>query len=199
MGKIAQIAHYVYIYRDERGNACYVGYGASAERANSHLIKSHNPKLNDFVLEKKKLRIEIAGPFETEEVGRLVETAVISALGSNFNVAQGPSHARFRPLGVPVNFAERLSMEKLQINDFVSAQKDSPMSVLFVRVNDKNFDDGRVGYNLANPPTDAQIRKRVEEWWQVSGPVPQWVKTPKESPSLLIGITGKPGAQMVIA
>jgi hypothetical protein len=193
------MSHYVYIYRDERGHACYVGYGASAERANSHPTKSHNPKLNDLVLKNKKLHIEIAGPFETEEIGRLVETAVMSALGSDFNVAQGPSRARFRPLGVPDNFAERPSKEKLQLDDFILVQKDSPMPVLFVRVNDKNFDDGRVGYDLANPPTDVQTRERVDRWWQLSGYVNKWSETPNESPGLLIGITGKPGAQLVIA
>ncbi|MDB6021617.1 MAG: hypothetical protein JWQ04_1474 [Pedosphaera sp.] len=192
------MSHYVYLYRDERGKARYVGYGERVSRANSHLIRSHNPKLADFVSGQGKFTIEVAGPFGTQEIGRLIETAVMSALDSDFNVAQGPSHARFRPLGVPDDYAERLSMPALQRIDFISAQ-DSPMPVLFVIVGEKNFDDGRVGYDLANPPADDQIRERVDRWWQLSGFIPRWSNAPNESPGLLIGINGSPGSQIVIA
>lgn len=141
-----------------------------------------NPKLADFVLREKKFTIEVAGPFGAKEIGLLVETAVMSALDSDFNVAKGQSHARFRPLGVPDDYAERLSMPALQRNDFIPVQKDSPMPVLFVIVGEKDFGDGRAGYDLANPPADAQILERVEKWRQLSGLVPHWAKIPPRKP-----------------
>ena len=190
--------HYVYLYRDESRKPRYVGYGELVTRANAHLAKSHNLGLADFVLE-KKFSIEVAGPFGSERVGRVVETAVISALTPDLNVVQGRSDARFRPLGVPVAYAERLLMQPLERKDFFSLQTGPSMPVLFVSVGDKDFGDGRTGYDLANPPTDAQILERVVEWWQLSALVPWWAQTPNQSPGLLIGITGRPGSQIVIA
>ncbi len=190
--------HYVYLYRDERGQPRYVGYGKRVTRASAHLIKSHNPKLADFV-QQKKFAIEIAGPFESEAVGRLVETTLISALSPGFNVSQGQSEARFRPLGVPSAYAERRSMPALQCGDFLSMQKDPPMTVLFVIVGEEDFDDGRVGYDLAEPPADQKVLERVEKWWQLKRFITDWSTKPKESPGLLIGVHGSPGAQILIA
>src|SRR2546430_15561681 len=93
-------AHFVYLYRDERGRAQYVGYGERAARASSHLRESHNPGLSEFI-QSGKFSIEVAGPYETEKIGRTVETALISALKPVLNVIQGSSADRFRPLGVP--------------------------------------------------------------------------------------------------
>jgi hypothetical protein len=167
-------------------------------RANAHQVRSHNPRLVDFVLE-QKFTVEVAGPFESRSNGLLVETALISALKPDFNVVQGQARFRFRPLGVPINFARRLSMPALQRNEFLSLQGDAPMPVLFVTVGDRDFGDGRAGYNLAMPPTDDQILERVREWWQLSRLVPDWVDNFENSPGLLIGINGRPGAQIVIA
>ncbi|MGA2557676.1 MAG: hypothetical protein ABSG04_15515, partial [Verrucomicrobiota bacterium] len=83
--------------------------------------------------------------------------------------------------------------------DFISAQGNAPMPVLFVTVGDKDFGDGREGYNLANPPADNQVLERVEKWWQLSGFLSDWIKTPGEGPGILIGINGSPGRQIVIA
>jgi hypothetical protein len=191
--------HFVYLYRDERGQPRYVGYGKDVTRATAHLTKSHNLKFDAFIRE-NRFSIEVAGPFKSKKIGLLVETTLISALQPKFNVTKGQSKVRFRPLGVPVDFAKRLSMPALQRDGFLSAQKrKTPMSVLFVTVGDKDFGDGRLGYNLAKPPRDDQIKERVEKWWQLSRLASQWVKKPKRSPGLLIGINGRPGSQIVIA
>ena len=56
-----------------------------------------------------------------------------------------------------------------------------------------------MGYDLANPPADDQVLARVQEWWQLSGHLDEWKKTPEASPGILIGINGSPGRQIVIA
>jgi hypothetical protein len=192
------MSHYVYLYRDERGHARYVGYGECVTRANAHLIKSHNPKLAEFVL-KEKFTIEVAGPFGNKETGLLIETSVMSALKSDFNVVKGQTHARFHPLGVPDDYADRLLLPSLQRQDFITVQNNPLMPVLFVIVGDQDFNDGRIPYDPANPAADDQIQERVEKWWQLSSYIPQWTRTPNESPGLLVGINGRPGSQIVIA
>lgn len=191
--------HYVYLYRDERGKPQYIGYGKHIDRASAHLSNSHNAKLTAFMEKESNFTIEIVGPFENEAIGLAVETTLISALNPSFNENKGPSEFRFRPLGVPIEYAPRLSEQLLQREDFISAQEASPKSVIFVRVGDKDFGDGRTGYNPASPPLDEQILKRTDRWWQLSGYLPEWVANANESPSLLIGVNGKPGAQIVIA
>jgi excinuclease UvrABC nuclease subunit len=102
------LGHFVYIYRDLRGRVLYVGYGANSGRGASHQSGSHNPEL-DAYLRTSAYRAEISGPFGSEEMGRAVETALISALDPRFNRAEGATKHRFRPLGVPENFSERIA------------------------------------------------------------------------------------------
>src|SRR4051794_6528136 len=92
--------HYVYLYRDDRGKVRYVGYGRKPGRASVHQSRSHNDALNAF-LSKGKYALEIAGPFGSEETGRAVESALISALAPDLNRAPGQTRWTFRPLGVP--------------------------------------------------------------------------------------------------
>jgi hypothetical protein len=73
------------------------------------------------------------------------------------------------------------------------------MPVIFVIVTTINFDDERIGYNPASPPTDDQIRSRVDRWWQLQRFVPGWIADRESSPGLLVGVFGSPGRQMVIA
>jgi hypothetical protein len=193
------MSDYVYLYRDKQGRPKYVGYGERIERASVHLIKSHNPKLAKFIEEESNFTIEVAGPFENEALGRTVETALISALNPSFNENKGPSGFRFRPLGVPAEYAGRLSEHPLKKEDFISKQGASPKAVIFVKVGNKDFGDGRTGYDPANPPSDDQILERTDRWWQLSGYLREWQANPNESPSLLIGVNGTPGAQIVIA
>jgi hypothetical protein len=190
--------HYVYLYRDKQRRPRYVGYGKLVTRASTHLIRSHNPELADFV-SKNYFTIEIAGPFETEVMGRAIETMFISALQPDFNHARGSREFRFRPLGVPLKFAERPTMPPLQRRDFFTAQPAHPTPILFVKVGGKDFGDGRAPYDPANPPPDDKILERVDRWWQIAGYLPAWAKMPGKSPGLLVGVTGSAGAQFVIA
>jgi hypothetical protein len=190
--------HYVYLYRDERGRARYVGYGERPTRATTHQIASHNLNLSKFISE-SKFTIEVAGPFGAEDIGRTVETALISALKPDLNVNQGSSIHRFRPLGVPVEYAERPSLPLLSRSDFLLAQGVTPVPVLFVYISNQDFGDGRSGYDLAHPPSDDQVLARVEKWWQLKKFVPGWSAEPGQSPGILIGVHGSPGSQMVIA
>jgi len=172
--------------------------GERPSRATAHLIASHNPGLAEFV-SSNKFTIEVAGPFATEEVGRAVETVLISALEPDLNIIQGSSAARLRPLGVPVEFAPRLSLPPMKREDFISVQGNNPMPIMFVFIGQQDFGDGRVGYDPANPPSDEQVLERVEKWWQIQRFLPEWSTDPQGSPGVLIGVHGKPGAQMVIA
>jgi hypothetical protein len=190
--------HFVYIYRDQRGKPLYVGYGRLAPRATSHLLGSHNAALNNSLVD-QRFDLQIAGPYESEAVGRAVETALISVLQPDLNVDPGPSRWRFRPIGVPAAYAERWTQPELLRRDFIDAQGTRPAPVLFVIVTNEDFADGRIGYNIATPPTDSQIRERVEKWWQVRKYLSKWTADPNASPGLLVGIHGRPGAQFVIA
>lgn len=192
------LGHFVYIYRDLRGHVLYVGYGESAGRSASHQSGSHNSQLDEY-LRTSSFRAEIAGPFGSEETGRAVETALISALSPRFNVAQGATQHRFRPLGVPEEYADRVAMDALDKGDFLAIQSDTPRPVLFVRISSEVLSDGRVGFDLAKPPADDEIVARLEKWWQLRKWVPEWIRNPDESPASLVGVHGKPGEQVVIA
>lgn len=183
--------HYVYLYRDTKGRAKYVGYGRSHGRASGHQAKTHNQGLEQLI-STGNYSIEIAGPFLNEEAGRAVETALISVLDPECNKDPGPTRWRFRPLGVPESFADRLSLPSLRREDF------APDSVLFVKINDKNFDDGRVGYDPTRPPSNQQILQRMDRYWQLGPYCAEWAKTPSSGPSLLVGVSGKPGGQIII-
>src|SRR5262245_4855336 len=98
--------HYVYLYRDKQGTVKYVGYGRGSSRAISHTNISHNSRLKTF-LDKKNYTLEIAGPFDSKPIGTALETALISALKPEYNVVQGSTRYRFRPLGVPQRFVAR--------------------------------------------------------------------------------------------
>ncbi|HYT95292.1 MAG TPA: hypothetical protein VEL76_41625, partial [Gemmataceae bacterium] len=99
---------------------------------------------------------------------------------------------------VPTAFAERLVAPELTLSDFLSVQGPAQTAVLFVIVTDIDFID-RVGYNPANPPSDAEIRQRVDQRWQLQKFLPDWSGNPEASPGLLIGVFGSPGRQTVIA
>ena len=191
-------AHYVYIYRDCKGAVQYVGYGRDEKRASSHVVSSHNGNLNVF-LGKGQYTIDIAGPFGSEEMGRAVETGLISAMCPKCNKCDGSSKWRFRPLGIPDKFAGRIEEPALKRKDFFSRKLGLPKApILFVKINDKDFDDGRVGYTPAHPPTDAQIIKRMEQWWMLGRFIEQWTQDARTSPSMLVGISGSPGNQTII-
>jgi hypothetical protein len=182
--------HYVYLYFDH-DRIRYIGYGRKISRADSHLTGSHNDALNQF-LEEGKYRIEIAGPFDDEGTGRAVETALISAIKPEFNINNGPSKWRFRPLGVPIDFAPRLDENELTMTDFLRVQGAARTPVLFVIIALRNYDP-------ADPQSDLQIRERITCCWQLQRFLPGWSANPKASPGLLVAVFGSPGRQTVIA
>lgn len=189
--------HYVYLYRDDKGKPRYVGYGKNPSRAIAHLSGSHNEALSDF-LAKRKHGLEIAGPFGTEAAGRAVETALISALKPDCNLAPGQSQWRFRPFGIPVEFADRMSLPPLTRANFLQPRAGSRSpSVLFVYIARKDF-KGRPGYDPAKPPTAKQILKRMIKCWQIGKYVSQWRENVLQSPTLLVGLSGSPKARIVI-
>lgn len=191
--------HYVYLFRDPRGIPLYAGYGRDSRRATSHLTGSHNQALARAI----KLRgvtLEIAGPFDSEQTGRAVETAVMSALHPRLNVAEGDSQWRFRVLGVPAEYADRLVEPGLLRRDFLArsvVRERCP--VVFVLITEENLRDGRGGYDPANPPSDDRIRDRVEAAWQLGRRAVEWERDPTSSPRLLVGVTGPPAARTVVA
>lgn len=189
--------YFVYLYLDERERVRYVGYGRETARASSHLAGSHNEGLDRF-LAARKYRLEIAGPFDSEETGRAVETALISALKPDLNVDPGQSRWRFRPLGVPLVYADRLSEVELTPRDFLAVQGTNPVPILFVIVSTLDFEDGRAGYDPTHPLGDDQLQDRLERWWQIQRFLSLWAEHPSDSPGLLVGINGSPGRQLVI-
>jgi hypothetical protein len=190
--------HYVYLYRDMRDRVQYVGYGRGTDRPTVHLVGSHSEGLSDF-LEARQYRLEIAGPFGDAQTGRAVETALISALKPECNINPGETRWRFRPIEVPLAFAERQVEPELLLDDILSAQGEDRVPVLFVKVSGVDLADERVGYNPADPPSDEDIRVLVDHWWQLQRFLPEWMADSASSPGLLIGIHGSPGRQTIIA
>jgi len=210
-----ETGHYVYIYRDARKSIQYVGYGKSHARAVFHQAGSHNTGL-DALIATRKFTVEMAGPFASAEVGRAVEAALISALAPKVNVAKAEARWRFRPFGVPLRFASRLTEPELRREDFLVGRGNEPIApVLFVRINDRTFDEEandpithettfvkRKGYDPITPPTDDEILLRMDRWWQVGRfvtGVKGWMSNPESCPRTLVAIYGSPGAQLVIA
>lgn len=190
------MGHYVYIYRDHKGKARYVGYGEKVSRPTSHLSGSHNQALTSF-LQADQYHLEIAGPFDDKEMALAVETALISAMQPDCNLDPGQERWRFRPLGVPEKFANRLTLAPLTQRDLCSAETGA-QSVMLVKIGDKDFEDGREVYDPANPPCDEAILERFDKWWQVGRFVETWALNPALGPRLLLGVTGKPGRQVII-
>jgi hypothetical protein len=190
--------HYVYIYRDARDRIQYVGYSKSTDRPTVHLTGSHNDGFDEF-LKARQYRLEIAGPFGDARTARAVETALISALKPECNISPGETRWRFRPLGVPLAFADRQVEPELLFEDILAAQGEYRTPVLFVIVSGVDLGDDRVGYNPADPPSDQDIRVLVDHWWQLQRFLPGWTADPASSPGLLIGIHGSPGRQSIIA
>lgn len=189
--------HFVYIYRGNDGKVVYVGKGKSSKRPTKHVEGSHNDELNVFIA-KKKYSIEIAGPFGDPEVATKIETAIISAASPIFNKAQGPSKYRFRALGVPASLASRLDKNPLSKKELVSYAKDIGSPILLVIVNEKNFTDGRLGFDPSKLPEDDEIIKRMQAWWQLKSWVADWAENHSKCPGMLIGVSGSPARRMII-
>ena len=193
------MSHFVYIYRDKSGKARYVGYGENSARALSHMTQTHNLKLEEL-LKSQNLTLEIAGPFDSRETGMAVETALISAVAPDANIARGHAQYRFRPLGVPLEFAKRIAAPPLTLGDLqeVLAKHKSPQ-FLCVKVTEEEFSDGRRPYDPANPPDDKSIVNRMVKYWPLASKRKMWMENPAQSPAILLAIYGSPGAQFIVA
>ncbi len=110
----------VYVYRNRSGKIVYVGRGASPQRALSHASGSHNPRLAELIAG-GDYDLEIAGPYDDYATAEEVEAALISVLtrpGTHALVNDVPGHGhRFRPLGVPPEFADRRLEPALKVSD----------------------------------------------------------------------------------
>ena len=184
---------FVYIYKDKNDNIQYVGYGKNSERAVSHQTKTHNKPLEELIMG-GEYTVHIAGPFDSEITARSVEAALISALDPFCNQKQEKKEWRFRPVGVKPELSFRLSEIPLQTEDLLKHNKQ----VLFVRISNIDFAN-RVGYDISSPPKDEDIVARVSKFWQLKKFIPKWIENPIESPSLLIGVVGSPGSQVIIS
>jgi hypothetical protein len=181
--------HYVYLYRAPSSGATlgkpkYVGYGMSVQRALSHPENSHNPRLLEW-LSDGHYTLEVAGPYDNEREGKRVESALISALDPDFNVAKGSP--RFRPVGVPGELAERSPFPRLSLAEV--AQRAG--GALFVYLSGAGLTDGRTTYNPA-APDDEVVRSNMEAWWNLSarGVVDHWQLNPDDAPAVLVGAFG---------
>jgi hypothetical protein len=181
--------HYVYLYRAPSSGAApgkpkYVGYGMSVQRALSHPENSHNPRLLKWLAD-GHYTLEVAGPYASEGEGRRVESALISALVPEFNVAKGSP--RFRPVGVPGELAERSGLPRLSLAEVARRVGGA----LFVYLSDADLTDGRTTYNPADPD-DEVVRSNIEAWWDLSakGVVDQWRRNPDDAPAVLVGTFG---------
>jgi hypothetical protein len=191
--------HYVYVYRDGRGKVRYVGYGSRLDRAVS---RNRSEPMREF-LHQGKYTIEIAGPYGSKDVGLAVETALISLLQPDLNSsrAPGPSRFRFRPLGIPEPFAERLSAAPLTEADLARIGDGDACPFLFVPINSRDFHnevDPRPGYSLDAVPSDSEILARLDRWWQIGRYVDVWRADPRQSPRTLVGVTGPPTHRIII-
>ncbi len=199
--------HFVYVYRDAQENPVYFGQGKGISRSVSHAGGSHNGRFDEWLkAHVGQFRVEVIGPLGSRELADALETALISACmpakalqRAFFNISKGQSQYRFRPFGVPAEYAER-TLNPLGTADLRALCVQVGGTLMFVRINQTNFEtDGRLGYDPASPPSDEETLNRVDRWWQVASRVPQWAASPASSPALLIGVTGLPGAQYVIA
>lgn len=195
------MSHFVYLYRDQSGKLRYVGYGENSERALSHMAQTHNLTLEEL-LKSERFRLEVAGPFGSKDTALAVETALISALKFDdlANISQGSQAHRFRPMGVPLEFASRWDLPALdsaELREISGAHQSQQF--LCVKIKNVDFGDGRGTFDPANPPGDEKVLERVRKWWPLRPKSKKWSENSLESPSILLGVHGKPGAQFIIA
>lgn len=201
------MSHFVYLYRDKNGKPRYIGYGENSERALSHTEQTHNVALGTLI-KNENFKLEIAGPFDSKETALAVETALISALEPDANIAGGITSHRFRPIGVPIQFCKRFEMPPLPREELLSRLMplNSPR-FLCVLINNLHFEeedeDGNIhirrGYDPANPLSEEDLLNRVKKWWQLRWQLEDWKKNPASSPAILLAVHGKPGTQFIIA
>jgi hypothetical protein len=198
--------YFVYLYRDKKGSPVYFGQGKDILRATSHKNKSHNEEFDKWLKSAsgKTAKLELIGPLGSKAVADAIESALISACKPAqslriFNKHPGNGIHKFRPFGVPFRYAER-TMQILEKKELIAVSKKYG-STMFVRINQEDFSTQKgqlSGYDLASPPSDLDIKTRIEKWWQVNARSVFWSSNPSQSPGLLLGVTGSPGSQFII-
>lgn len=196
--------HFVYLYRDASGKPVYVGYGAASARASSHPAQTHNSEFETYLNGNDKYTVEISGPYDSEATALALETALISALSPQYNLfnkSHGSEKHRFRPLGVPEDFANRLALPPARVDDLMYPEpgQENIGPLLCVKLSNKNFLDGRQPYEPAAPPSDPGILERMEKWWYFGDRAESWKAAPESSPQFLLAIVGSPGSQIIVA
>lgn len=181
----AAMRHYVYLYRSSPGGrARYVGYGASPSRALGHRGESHNDALEAFIAEGEYI-LEIAGPYGSRQEGLHVETALISAMRPDLNVAPGDA-TRFRPVGVPGHLADRILLDPLG-EDELGVQGDGVL-IVYLAAGDL-MSDGRKKADPASPDVEI-IAQDCEKWWQVNRHIQAWRSGAEPKPRTLVAVFG---------
>lgn len=184
--------HFVYLFETEAGSPRYVGYGTSVGRAIDQVAGSHNAQLRAW-LEEGSHRLSIAGPYRDEREGKAVEAALISALQPEYNVAPGEG-PKFRPLGVPPAFADRVYDTPLTRSEIGRAAGGA----LIVYLSPGDFlSDGRAKYDPSDPDSET-IVSNLEGVWDLRDLVDQWRRRPEASPRTLVGVHGKPKHRFVV-
>jgi len=189
----APSGHYVYLYRSLSGKARYVGYGVAPSRALEHRDASHNAAVEAFIAG-GSYTLEIAGPYGSREEGMHVETALISALHPDLNVAPGDA-TRFRPVGVPGDLADRVLLEPLSEAELGGIGQGA--LIVYLAAGDF-MADGRKKADPASPDVEV-IAQDCEKWWQVNRHIDEWTSGAAPKPRTLVAVFGpKPGARFVI-
>lgn len=194
---------YVYVYRDSAQRAVYVGCGERLARAEAHIQGSHNPGLSALIAS-GRFSVEAAGPYGDEAVAKAVEAALISVLEvratprlCNQAPGEGP---RFAPLGLPVEFADRLTLPSMSVEDLGELVGNMlGGGVLLVRLASggsfKN-DEMRQKFDPAHPD-DATIFENTIRWWWLDPLVAHWEATPDEVPAVVAGLAGPPNRRYI--
>ncbi len=199
--------HFVYVYRDRAGNPAYFGQGLHASRPADDAVNRHNRAFGAWLAEQQgQHRVEMIGPLDSKEMADAIETALISACAPStvlsrtlFNDGTGIARFQFRRHGVPQALAWRTAqpLGRTYFEDLAARHG----AILFVRIDEVSPDteqDPR-GHGLASQPDEAGILRRLEGPWLLGRHLKTWAATPARSPVVLVGVSGPPEAQVVIA
>ncbi|MEU8329335.1 hypothetical protein [Micromonospora sp. NPDC048839] len=187
----------VYLYR-QRGVIVYVGRGASPQRALDHTTGSHNPQLENLILG-REYEIEIAGPYADSDAAAQVEAALISALKPagrhdlyNKTAGEGP---KFRPLGVPAEFADR------QMADPLTLTQVGQMTGGALIVRNAFGADLAPGRPRLDPlrPDSAVLIDNLRRHWQLNRLHEEWSTDLSLKPHVAMSAAGPVGHRYVAA
>lgn len=191
-GSHGEERYFAYIYRDPRTlEVLYAGYGTSPGRAYS---VGHNRKVKKLVDDGEGFQILISGPYRDEAEARNVESALVSALAPDLNLIEQPG-LRFRPLGVPEEYAVRLSEPLLSIHDV--GKRAGGALIVYCNLTTEL----KSGVEKLSPINfrDEVLLENIREYWKVKKFMPGWVSQPETSPRTLVAVQGPPSDRIVVA